>query len=87
MSDLYSAASAPSTHAKTVTPSDTTDLTEIPKAIYVGTGGDVAVIGANAPVGATGITFKNVPDGAILPFRPRRILATGTTAGNMLALL
>lgn len=67
-------------------PSDTNDLADVPKGIYVGTGGAIAMIGVNAPTDATGVTWKNVPSGALIPFRARRVLATGTTAADMLAL-
>ena len=78
--------SGPARRAQVVVPSDTTDLVDIPKGIYVGTGGDITMIGVDAPAGATGVTWKNVPAGALIPFRPRRILATGTTAASMLGL-
>ena len=75
-----------STRAERITPSDTTDLTDIPKGLYVGMGGDLAMIGLKDAPGATGEVWKDVPAGAVVPFRPRRILATGTTAANLLAL-
>lgn len=91
MQDSFSSSAdsvlAPSRHVTTLTPSDSADLVNLPKAIYVGTGGDLALIGADAPATATGITFKNLPSGALLPIRARRVLATGTTAGNLLAVL
>ena len=83
---VYNTVSDPSTHAKALTPADATDLADIPKAIYVGTGGDVTLIGEDAPTAATGVTFKNVPSASILPFRARRLMATGTTAADMLGL-
>lgn len=63
-----------------ITPSDTTDLAEVPKALYVGGGGDIAMIGVDASAAATGVTWKAVPAASMLPVRPRRVLATGTTA-------
>lgn len=90
MADSFSgfsdSVSNPATRAAVVTPSDTDNLADIPKAIYVGTGGNIAMIGVNASGAATGITWKNVPSGALIPFRPRRILANGTTAADILAL-
>ncbi|MCT8003001.1 hypothetical protein V3I01_09890 [Sphingomonas sp. gentR] len=91
MADLFSSTadtvSNPATRAEVLTPSDTADLPDIPKGIYVGTGGTLVMIGIGAPAGATtGRTWKNVPNGAIIPFRARRVLATGTTAADMLAL-
>ncbi len=67
----------------TITPSDSTDLTEVPKAIYVGGAGDVAMIGVDAPAAATGVTWKAVPAASLLPARARRVLATGTTATSI----
>lgn len=78
--------SSPATRVTSIVPNDTNDLTDIPKGIYVGTGGDIAMIGLNAPAEATGVVWKNVPAGSLIPFRARRVLATGTTASNMLAL-
>jgi len=68
---------------KTVTPSDTTLLSF--RGIYVGGTGDVAI----SPDGTTAsITLKAVPTGTLLPFTADqgRILATGTTATNLVAL-
>lgn len=76
----------PATHVAAVTPSDANDLPNVSRALYVGTGGDVVLIGANASPQATGVTFKNVPAGAILPVKARKVLATGTTASNIVAL-
>lgn len=67
-----------------VTPNDATDLPGGPtRGVYVGVGvaGDVAVIMAD---GSTG-TFTAAANGEH-PWKVRRILTTGTTATNMLAL-
>lgn len=77
------AVAAPAARAVAVQPADGADLPELPKALYVGTGGNVAAQGAD---GATA-TFRNLADGTVLPFRARRVLATGTTAADILALL
>jgi hypothetical protein len=76
-------ASAPAGYARAVTRSDTASITDQPpKALYVGTGGDlVAVFGDDSTV-----TFKNVASGALLPIRPKRVNATGTTAADIVAL-
>lgn len=66
-----------------VTPSDDAPLRLLPKAIYVGTGGDLVMRG---PKDEAAATWRNVPDGALIPFRPAQIMATGTTAADMLAL-
>lgn len=73
-------------HAAELVPDDALDLETIPKALYLGTGGDLVVIGEDAPADAAGVTFRNLPDGALLALRARRVLATGTTAGDILGL-
>lgn len=77
---------APARHVAPLAPSDTADLADTPKGLYVGTGGDVTLVAIDAPAGAAGVTFRNLPSGALLPVRARRVLATGTTATDMLVL-
>ena len=80
-------AGAPARRVAAITPSDAVDLADTPKAIYVGTGGDVALVAAGAPAGAAAVVFRNLPSGALLPVRARRVAATATTAADLLALL
>lgn len=75
--------SAPATRTVAIAPHDTNALTDIPKALYVGTGGNITMRGLN---GASDQLWKNVPTGAILPFRAQYVRATGTTAADLLAL-
>ncbi|MGE0776195.1 MAG: hypothetical protein AB7G25_17725 [Sphingomonadaceae bacterium] len=82
-STLGDSPSAPSTYALAVTPHDSNALTDIPKALFVGTGGNIMMRGKN---GTADQLWKNVPSGAILPFRAQYIRATGTTAADLLAL-
>jgi len=82
-STLGDSPSAPSTYALAVTPHDSNALTDIPKALYVGSAGNITMRGLN---GAADQIWKNVPAGAILPFRARYVRATGTTAADILAL-
>lgn len=74
----------PATNFTPVTPSDTVAVNKDTRALYVGTGGNVAVVSEDAL--STTITFMNVASGTILPIAPRRVMATGTTASNILAL-
>jgi hypothetical protein len=80
-----------------VTPSDTLDVTNAgqadpstlyAKALYIGVSGDVSVIAvedtSNAGAG-TARVFKAHPVG-YMPVQVRRVMATGTTATNILAL-
>ena len=69
--------------ASVVTPHDTDELDIVPRALYIGTTGDVAVVMADDEtdtpivfVGATGI----------LPIMVKRVRATSTTASNILTL-
>lgn len=65
-----------------VTPHDSTNLTTIARALYVGTGGDVVIVGLDN----VAVTFKNVPSGTLLPCVARRVNATGTGAQDIVAL-
>lgn len=87
MADAFSNAadqvSAPATRAVAVTPHDSNALVDIPKALFVGTGGILVMRGVG---GAADSTWKNVPSGSVLPFRAQYVRATGTTATDVLAL-
>ncbi len=66
-----------------VTPHDSTDFTVSCRAVWVGTGGDVAVVG----IGQTAaVTIKNVPAGTLLPFRLDRVNSTNTTASDIVGI-
>lgn len=67
--------------AATVTPSDSTALRPT-RGIYVGTGGNIAV---QMTLGNT-VTLVGVLGGSILPIQVVKVLSTGTTASNMVAL-
>ncbi|MDE3028262.1 MAG: hypothetical protein KGH84_07675 [Paracoccaceae bacterium] len=80
--DYPTTPTSPIHDAIAVTPSDTASLTVTTRALYVGQSGDVALLTA----GGQSVTFTAVPAGSILPLRAAKILATGTTAGAILAL-
>lgn len=69
---------SPSRDFAVVTKSDTVDFDVLPRAIYVGTGGDIMAVREDGVV----VPFLNYPSGQYLPIRCIRINATGTTAGN-----
>ena len=73
----------PANHGFTVTPSDATPLAETCRALYVGSAGDIAVTMAS---GAS-LSFVGLGAGTVLPVRVSAVLATGTTASNILALV
>ena len=85
--DLFSSAAdspiAPAERCFAVTPSDVSDLPLATKALYVGTGGDVTLLSVN---GSEDVTFRNLPDAAIIDVRVRAVRATGTTAADIVAL-
>lgn len=87
MSDQFSnradQVSAPATRAVAVTPHDSNALAEIPKALFVGSGGTIVLRGAG---GGSDTTWRNVPSGSVLPVRAQYVRAAGTTAADILAL-
>lgn len=84
MSGVYRSANATvSAHsASAVTPSDTTIL-PVTRALYVGTGGNLSVVMGDDE---NTVTFNNVSSGAIFPIQVFKVLSTGTTASNIVAL-
>ncbi|KLE32167.1 hypothetical protein AAW01_07520 [Aurantiacibacter gangjinensis] len=74
---------APAEFCFAIIPADNADLPQATKALYVGEGGDVALIavGNDAPV-----VFRNVASGSILDVRTRAVAATGTTAADIVGL-
>jgi hypothetical protein len=71
---------SPAKHAASVTPDDGTDLTTVARALYIGGAGDVAVVTA----GGDTVTFASIQ--GWMPVRTERVLATGTTATQIVAL-
>lgn len=65
-----------------ITPSDSVDLADYPRAIYIGGAGNITMTLASGDVVFTGILA-----GTVLAVRPSRIKATGTTATAMVGLL
>jgi hypothetical protein len=59
-----------------ITPADDTDLPQVTRGIYVGTGGDLVVV---TKLGTT-LTHKNVPSGSFLPIRATQVSAATTAA-------
>lgn len=74
---------SPSRDCFSVIPDDLAELPTVPKAIYVGTGGDIALRSID---GVADVTFRNLPSGFILDVRVSHLRATGTTASNIVGL-
>jgi len=87
MTDRYQSRSpsfsGPATSGFAVTPSDTLDLQETARALYIGAGGDLSVAMATGET----VLLKAVPQGAILPVRAIRVHQSGTTASAIVALV
>jgi hypothetical protein len=66
-----------------IVPHDTNPLPSVPKAIYVGLGGSVALRGIG---GAADVTFANVASGQVLDVRAGWVRQTGTTASQLIGL-
>lgn len=80
-------ASAPNDPARDAFPilaNDTAALAVLPRALYVGTGGMLAVRLIDA---ASDVTFRNVGAGQILDIRVSYVRATGTTAADLIGLV
>lgn len=73
----------PSGRASAVTPSDATVFTRPTRALWIGGAGNVAV----RPAGQdTNVTFTAVAAGTLLQLSVLRVLSTGTTATNIVAM-
>jgi hypothetical protein len=76
------------TTAEAVTPSDAfSAATKLNgSALYVGVGGDISVIMYGVePTAGNAVVFKNAAEGLFLPVIVDYVLATGTTATNIVA--
>ncbi len=72
---------APGDNLLAITPSDSTDLTQVSRGIYVGGAGNLVVTPA---AGGSNVTFMSVPAGTVLPIRVSRVLSTSTTATSLI---
>lgn len=75
-------AAAPARRAAAVTPNDAADLPQVAKALYLGGGGDLAIVPADGP--GTVVLKDHAP--GYVPIQVRRVLATATTAADVVAL-
>ncbi|CDZ26305.1 hypothetical protein [Neorhizobium galegae] len=75
--------SGPAASGFSITPSDSSDLPETTRALYVGTGGHLSV----RMLSGETLALSNVPAGGLLPLRVTRVFATGTTAAAITGLV
>ncbi len=78
-SDHVTDISAPPSNAEQITPSDSNDLPFLTRAIYVGTQGDLRVLTHNDQ----DVIYKDIVGTKVI--RAKRVYATGTTAGALIA--
>jgi hypothetical protein len=72
---------APALQLIAITTSDSADQAQVLRMIYAGVGGDIAV----QDLTGTTVTHKNVPTGGYIgPFSVARVMATNTTATNLI---
>lgn len=76
--------SSPAGHGSHITPSDSVELTDHSRAIIVGGAGALRVELTKQP--GTVITLANVLPGVVYPLRVGKVLATGTTATDIVSL-
>lgn len=74
---------APSRKPFPIAPNDAAEISPLPKALYIGTGGDVALRGVD---GTQDVVFKNVASGDRIEVRAMYLRATGTTAQDIVGL-
>lgn len=64
----------------TITPSNSTNIANVVRSIYVGVGGNITVVTTAGEV----VLFTGVPQGAVIgPFNVVRVNSTGTTASSL----
>lgn len=71
----------PAKHLVAIVPNDSNDLLQHVRAIYVGVGGDIELtaIGDDTPQ-----ILLAVPQGTVVPVMTKRVLATNTTATDLI---
>lgn len=74
---------APATDAFAIAPNDGADFARPARAIYVGSGGDLALV----TMAGSQVLFSSLNAGTILPVSATRVRATGTTATGLVGLL
>lgn len=67
------------TDCSAVTPDDNNDLLFVPRGVYCGTAGNLTI----QDIAGETVTFSNIAAGVIHPLAPKRIMATGTTASQI----
>lgn len=78
-----SSLASPARSAVAVTPHDSTNLTTVSRALWVGGAGNISVEMADT---GTAIVFVGVAAGTLLPLRVSRVNSTSTTATSIVSI-
>lgn len=78
--DFYTNGAFPASDWAEVTPSDVTNFSSLPQALYIGVAGDISLTSQD------GNTVVFTVGSGILDVSPLRVNATNTTADNIVAL-
>lgn len=73
----------PARGAVAISPHATNPISPVPRALWVGTGGNITMRGVGDD---TDTVWKNVGSGQIVPFRAQYIRVSGTTAADIVGL-
>jgi hypothetical protein len=74
---------SPASHAAVVTPSDSDDLSDAARGLYIGVAGDLKV----TTVGGDIVEFRGLQGGSVLPVSVKKVFATGQTGTIASAIL
>jgi hypothetical protein len=80
---LDSQNTAPGADAFAITPSDSANLAQVVRALYVGVTGNLTLI----TIAGNSVVFTNVPAGAIIPVQTQQVMNTGTTASGIVGIV
>lgn len=73
----------PGVDAFTIVPDDRATLPEVPRAIYIGSAGNLSCV----TLQGTTVTVQNLGAGTVLSLRVAQVRATGTTARGLLGII
>ena len=75
-------ATEPARDAAAVTPSDSTQISPVARALYVGGAGNIKLVTEEG----TTVTFQGIVAGSVLPVKTTKVFSTDTTATYIVAL-
>lgn len=67
-----------------ITPDDDNEITQTPRALYIGGTGNIAIIAIDD---SEPVVFVNVPAGTVLPVSVSKVMDTSTTATFIVGIL